>query len=302
MDLVVRVARIPAPGETVPGSDLLAIPGGRGGVGASLAVATARLGCNTHLVARVGADDLGSRLLASLESHAVSTTFVTVTESAASGTTLVLDENSSPAAIISPGANALLSPDDIDRALPLIRTAGAVLLHLGIPLPTALHTLRVCHRARVPVILDPSPLPTGTQLPPELLGVSILTPNLTQAATLLASPPNLDPQHLATELLAKGPSIVILKLGDLGALHATTNPNSPPTFLQVPAFKVKVKDPSGAGTAFSAAIAVARAESMPPHQSLRFANATAALACTQPGLQSALPSRADVNDLVNRWG
>lgn len=307
MDLVVRTPGMPAPGQTVLGSDLATHPGGKG---ANQAVAAARLGATTHIVARVGADDFGTRLVSSLEASGVATTFVTVTESAATGTASILvDEQSGENAIVvSPGANARLSPADVDRALPLIRTASVVLLQLEVPLETIAHTIQLCHKHRVQVILDPAPPPVPpAQLPGELYAVSVFTPNQTEAATLLglmdAKTPKAgratlpEPRQIAASLLSRGPSEVVLKLGEHGAMYAAPDG----TLLQVPAFKVKVKDTTAAGDAFTAGLAVARAEGLPPAEALRFANAAGAIACMNEGAQPSLPKRPDVEEMMRRW-
>lgn len=306
MDLVVRVPAFPVPGETVMGGDLMCVPGGKG---ANQAVAAAKLGANCHLVGRVGADDFGQRLMTSLESFGVSTTFVTVTEGVSSGTASIhvnatTGEN---AIVVSPGANARLTPDDVDRALPLIRTAHAVIVQLEIPLATVLHVISVCNRHRIPVILDPAPVVGGGKgLPAELFNVTVLTPNQTEAAELLGigdlrnnRAKAVDPKQIAVDLLGRGPASVVLKLGDQGSLYASRV--AAETFLHVPAFKVKVKDTTAAGDAFTAGLAVARAEGRPTAEALRFANAAGALACTEVGAQPSLPSRLDVDDVIRRW-
>jgi len=63
MDLVVRTLRIPVPGETVLGGDLVMVPGGRG---ANQAVAAAKVDGEVCFVARVGNDLFGRKLLDSL--------------------------------------------------------------------------------------------------------------------------------------------------------------------------------------------------------------------------------------------
>jgi ribokinase len=306
MDLVVRTPGMPVPGQTVMGSDLATHPGGKG---ANQAVAAARLGATTHLVARVGADDFGSRLISALEGSGVATTFVTVTDSAATGTASILvdEESGDNAIVVSPGANAKLTPEDVDRAAPLIRTASAVLLQLEVPLETIAHTIQICHKHRVQVILDPAPPPVTGQLPGELYGVSVFTPNQTEAALLLGlsdprSPKTAraalpEPKQIAASLLSRGPAGVVLKLGEQGALYASPDG----TVLHVPAFKVKVKDTTAAGDAFTAGLAIARAEGMPPAEALRFANAAGAIACMNEGAQPSLPKRGDVEEMMRRW-
>ena len=86
MDLVVRVARLPRAGETVHGSQLLQIPGGKG---ANQAVAVARLGGHAQLVGRVGDDSFGSALLTSLRDYEVDTRFVSTTSGCSSGVALI---------------------------------------------------------------------------------------------------------------------------------------------------------------------------------------------------------------------
>src|SRR6185312_7379189 len=90
MDLVCRCTRRPQPGETLPGQDLLTIPGGKG---ANQAVAAAKVAAPTdtvHLIGRVGNDDFGQRLLVGLREHGVKTDHVTVTERSATGCAIIL--------------------------------------------------------------------------------------------------------------------------------------------------------------------------------------------------------------------
>ena len=117
MDLVCRTPHMPAPGETILGGDFLTVPGGKG---ANQAVAAARLasaGLAVHMVGRVGADDFGDRLLAGLRNHSVQTRYVTVTEKMASGVAMILvDRKGENSIVVAPGANALVSPADVDAA------------------------------------------------------------------------------------------------------------------------------------------------------------------------------------------
>ncbi|MFN4243591.1 MAG: ribokinase [Tepidisphaerales bacterium] len=304
MTLVTRIPALPTPGRSVVGTDLRMRPGGRG---ATQAVAAARLGASVHLVGRVGSDDFGSRLLASLDQCGVNTSFVTISENAATGTTLALEDETirQDACVHCPGANQLLTPEDVDRAQPLLRTAAAVLLQLEVPLETVEHTRALCHRFRVPVLLDPSPLPPEP-IPKSLLDVTCLTPDEQEAGQLLGRPGLFasrsvhDPKQVLADLCALGPRSVAMKWAEHGSLYACAE-RSRECLLQVPAFKVKAADPTGAGDAFTAALAVAMAESRPPAEALRFANAAGALACTHEGAFGAMPHRSDVEDLCKRW-
>jgi ribokinase len=256
------------------------------------------------LVARVGDDEVGQRLVTNLEAQNVATTFVTVTENSSTGTASIMVDQATGqnAIVVSPGANALLSPADVDRAAALIRTASVVIIQLEVPIETVVHAIALSHRHRVQVILDPAPAPSGgaDAIPLELWNVSVLTPNQTEAGRLLGIPEvaPADAERVARELLTKGPAAVVLKLAEHGSLYA----DSKGELRSAPAFKVKVKDTTAAGDAFTAALAIARAEGKSPFDTLRFANAAGALATTHPGAQPSLPRRADVDDIIKRWG
>ena len=73
MDLVVHAARLPRPGETVLGATFQTFPGGKG---ANQAVAAARLGATTSLIAMLGDDAFGDALQAFLHSESVDVTHV----------------------------------------------------------------------------------------------------------------------------------------------------------------------------------------------------------------------------------
>mgnify|MGYP005850288681 CR=1 FL=1 len=181
MDLVCRTPRMPAPGETILGHDLVTIPGGKG---ANQAVAAAKLGGKVHFVGRVGEDDFGSRLLNGLQQHNVATEHVTITEGVASGCAMILvDRKGENSIVVAPGANAKLTPKDIDAARGLIKSASVVVLQLEVPFATVEHAIALCRKNGVFTILDPAPAPK--RLPKGMYAVDILTPNQTEAAALL---------------------------------------------------------------------------------------------------------------------
>lgn len=298
MDLVCRTPRLPGGGETVLGRDLLAIPGGKG---ANQAVAAARLGGAVHMVGRVGADDFGRRLLAGLRENGVATGHVTVTPEVPSGCAMILvDDRGENSIVVSPGANARVTPADVDAAEPLIRSAAAVVLQLEIPIATVSRAISLCRRHGVLSILDPAPVPPKN-LPPALYQVGVLTPNEHEAAQLVASSArrprrgrSQSSELNATTLLARGPDAIVLKLGRAGAFLIETG-GAPE---RVPGFRVKVVDTTAAGDAFTGALAVALSEGRPVPEAVRFANAAGAACCTRLGAQPALPRRASVDRLL----
>ena len=294
MDLVCRAPRIPAPGETIIGKDLVTIPGGKGANQAVAAAKLASTGTDVCLVARVGDDDFGRRLLDGLSQHGVCTEYVSRTRGVASGCAMILvDEKGENSIVVAPGANAKLTSTDVDRARAVIRRAAVVVLQLETPLATVRHAISTCRALGVPTILDPAPVPPRG-LPRELYRVDVLTPNETEAGLLLGRDRDLRPEEIARRLLSRGPGSVVLKLGDKGAVWRTANGHSQ----WAGAFTVKAVDSTAAGDAFTAALAIARAEGLKASQTLRFANAAGALCCTRLGAQPSLPDRGAVERML----
>src|SRR5262245_39796517 len=158
MDLVVRVSRLPLPGETLHAHDFQTIPGGKG---ANQAVAAARLGARVTLIGRVGDDAYGSRLREGLASDGVNVEHVAVASGCPSGMAVIaVDDAGQNTIMVVPGANHLLTPDDILRHEDVIASAGVMLVQLEVPLRTVAAALRLGRAKNLVTILDPAPAPS----------------------------------------------------------------------------------------------------------------------------------------------
>ncbi|MGP4003053.1 PfkB family carbohydrate kinase, partial [Streptomyces sp. 8N706] len=129
-DLVIGVDRRPEPGETVLGSDLATHPGGKG---ANQAVAAARLGARTALLARIGDDAHGRLLLESLRAAGVDTVGVLIGDAPTGVALITVDPSGDNSIVVSPGANARLTPEDVRNAGSLLAAARVISLQLEIP-------------------------------------------------------------------------------------------------------------------------------------------------------------------------
>lgn len=285
-DLIVRAERLPRPGETVLGGEFFTAAGGKG---ANQAVAAARLGVATTLVARLGADAYGQAALTNFQQDGVNVRYIKLDEGAPSGVALiVVDAAGHNLITVAPGANARLTPEDVEAARLAFSEAHVLLLQLETPLETVLAAARLGRALGLTVILNPAP---AQALPPEIYTlVDILTPNETEAQVLTGEN---EPEKAAQRLLAWGVKTVIITLGSAGALYAIPN-----QIERVPSFSVPVVDTTAAGDAFNGGLAVALAlgEALPA--ALRFANAVAALAVTKAGAQPSLPSAASVAEFL----
>lgn len=293
IDLVARVPRFPAAGETLTGSDFKTVPGGKG---ANQAVAAARLGANAAMVGRVGDDVFGGSLIEGMRKDGVDADHVLATPGAPTGTALItVDDRAENSIVIIPGANGNLSPADVDTWAGVIRGAKVLMLQLEVPLETVLRAAETAKKAGVTVMLDPAP---ARELPVELLRqVDIITPNETEASILTGRTVSdaRTAKLAAVDLLRTGVGTVLVKLGARGALVAAGN-----TFEHVDGFSVQAVDTTAAGDAFGGALATALVEGKSLQEAVVFANAVGALATTRFGAQTSMPSRQEVEEFLRR--
>lgn len=292
IDLVANTPRIPLAGETILGHDFQTHHGGKG---ANQAVAVGRLGYPVSMIGRVGDDAFGTELRAGLESAGVDTAGVATSPGASGVAVIVVAESGENSIVVIPGANAHVTPADLDANIETIRSAGMVLAQLEIPLETVLHLATICAHENVPLMLDPAP---AAKLPTELLkNVTWFTPNETEAAFFIGDPSNStkESQEIAKSLMSKGISGVVLKLGARGAYLASPDG----VMASIQPFPVRAVDTTAAGDCFNGAFAVGLLMGKDPAESARFAAAAAAISVTRVGAQSSMPALNEVLDKLN---
>ena len=192
--------------------------------------------------------------------------------------------------VVTPGANAKVTPQDLEMNLSAIRRAGIVLAQLEIPLETVEYLSNLCKREGVPLILDPAP---ACALPARIFrNIAWLTPNETEARFYAGSLDGDADDHARTaqSLLSNGCYGVILKMGSRG-VYVTTE-GTPGQM--VPAFPVPVVDTTAAGDAFNGGFATGLMLGNSPLESARFAAAVAAISVTRAGAQPSMPSMHEV--------
>ncbi|MBC6458345.1 ribokinase [Actinomadura sp. HBU206391] len=293
-DLVVRVDRWPAPGETVLGSDLETHPGGKG---ANQAVAAARLGARVGILGRIGADRYGEFLAERLRHDGIDTEHLLTTPVPTGVALISVGPGGENSIIVSPGANRRLSEEDVAAARPLLGSARVISLQLEIPMPTVLAAARAAAETGARVVLNLSP---ATRVPPELLRLcDPLVVNEHEAAFVLGSTrvsaqgsaPAFTPDGavsaagLATALLALGPRSVVITLGARGAVVARGT-----EIATVPSPEVEPADTTGAGDAFTGALCRRLAGGDGLVAAARFAARVGAAAVRKAGAQTSFPT------------
>ncbi|MEU6739001.1 ribokinase [Streptosporangium sandarakinum] len=280
-DLVVRVARRPAPGETVIGSELATHPGGKG---ANQAVAAARLGARVAILGRVGSDGHGEFLREALRADGVDLGHLIETPGPSGVALISVGSDGDNSIIVSPGANGRLTEDDIAAAGRLLSSAPVVCLQLESPLATVVAAARIAGR----VVFNLSP---PAVVPDELLeACDPLVVNQHEAALLLGS--HGTPERQARELLSLGPRSVVLTLGADGAIVAEGE-----DVTAVPSPRVEPVDTTGAGDAFTGALAWRLSQGDHLVAATSFAVRVGAASVRRHGAQSSYPRIGDLESL-----
>lgn len=289
IDLTFRTPKLPQAGETLAGHSLHI---GMGGKGANQAVAAARLGAEVIFVARVGNDTFGGEAISQYRAEGIDTSRVRRDARLPTGTAaIVVDDSAENCIVIVPGANGKLSPADVTEASSAIQQADAVLCQLETPLESTLEAFQLARVAGKLTILTPAPV---VELPDELLRqCDLCVPNRIEMEFLVGFPirSHEDAHSAAKAIRARGVKSVVITMGDSGAFLMDDAGAS-----HVPAVPIEAVDTTGAGDAFTAALAVSLADGLSLREAARHASLVAALTVTRIGTQTAFPHRAEVKE------
>ena len=272
VDLIVQVPRLPARGETVIGGRFREAPGGKG---ANAAAAAARLGVAASFVGLVGRDDL--------ERAGVDVTYLGESDTSTGVAAILVDEGGQNVIAVASGANADVAPAHVGTAFDsMVAEHSVVLANLEIPDGAVGAAAARASERRWPVVLNPAPArPLSREV---IAACEVIVANEAEAAALDG----------VDSLLANGAGAVVVTRGAQGAdLHRLEDP-----IHHQPVFPVDVVDTTGAGDAFCAALAVALAEGRDLDDAVRWGAAAGALACRDVGARTALPTRAEVEELL----
>ena len=273
-DLIGTATRFPRAGETLLGGQFSTSPGGKGG---NQAVAAARAGGRVVFLGAVGDDDFGVGLAASLTDAGVSIQGLRTVPGPSGIALITVTDAGENSIVVLPGANGRLTAlTDGDAAT--ISTAALLVLQLEIPSATVTAAARVAAAAGVPVLLNASPV---AELPTDLIAATtIAVVNQGEAAELGAALD--DVPHLVTTL------------GAAGSRYRGPDGSS----VAMPGFSARPVDTTGAGDAFTGALAVAWTRGDRPRDALRWAGAAGALATLTAGAAGSSPTASDIETFL----
>jgi ribokinase len=267
-DLTFWVPRPPAPDETLRAHRVAEHLGGKG---ANQAVAAARLGAQVSMIGRVGTDSTAPIILEHLRADGIDVSAVR-TVSGPTGTAVpIVSDDGQVSIIIAAGANGAVGPADADAAAAIIEAADVLLLQGEVSSSGSAQAAAIAREAGRRVIFNAAPVPDRADL------------------VLACDPLVVVNAHEALELKLESSENVIVTLGGAGVQVGDT---------RVGAFSAEVVDPTGAGDAFCAALAVALVEGADLLDAVRFAAAAGACAVGVAGAQPSMPTRSAVEALL----
>ncbi len=303
VDMAVRCSQVPSPGQSVVGS---ALSCSAAGPGPNQSVQAALCGCEVYLVSKVGGDQFAELARESLAEFGVDTGFVRVAEAKNTGVVVTLvDSKGENAACFYAGANSALLPQDIQAAEPVISEADVCLIHGGLPYEAVVEAIRCAKVHGTKVIFDPArPVESrciGGQrlgdLPTEFFTVDIIIPNLCEAAEMTdqSAASIRTAKLIGSDLVTRGVRYAVITMGKRGCMVVDRERAD-----QIAAFDVELVDQAGRGDAFAGALAACCAVGDEIRDAVRFASAAGALACTKFGTIEAMPTKAEIIELLQR--
>ncbi len=295
VDLVIRSERIPEKGETIFGDSFDIFTGGKG---FNQATAAARLGADATFISKVGNDSFGKMLRDAMSSENINTHHVTIDKDVGTGiANILVDPNGENSIIVIPRANMCINITEIDKAAESISEADILLLQLETPIDASIRATEIAKANNTTVILDPAP---AKPLPKHFLSqIDVLTPNTSETEHLSGIPTNsidlcIDAAKVLQQKLSQDRfAAVVMTLGKKGVLLVTNNQTE-----HISPVSVDTVDTTGAGDAFTGALATSLAKSKTLMDSVHFANAAGAAAVTVLGATPSMPNPSKIESLM----
>jgi ribokinase len=292
--LTMRVPRMPGAGETLSGGEFASGPGGKG---SNQAIGMARLGASVSLLTAVGDDAFGASAFELWKAEGVDAAAVaTVAAASTMVGVIVVEPSGENRIVIASGALDHLGAEDVARFDTAIAGADLLVVSMEIPESAVVAALLAGRRHGVRTLLNPAP---ARPLPESVWPlIDVLTPNRGEAGVLLGVDKTDDrsEESLALALADRTGGAVVLTCGGDGAVvvEAGTGVGTGVATRIEPVPVASVVDTTGAGDAFTAALAVALAEGATMNAAARFAARAGAHAVTIAEVVPSLPHRGDL--------
>lgn len=293
IDMVTFTHQIPSGGQTVLGDEFML---GFGGKGANQAAMIARFGVPVYMINSLGNDVFGNSYLENFKKEQVRTEFVLQIASPTGVASIWVEPTGENRIIITPGANNLMTVDQVENALRSIPDLVAVVGQFEIPQEVTAAAFKVAKELGAITILNPAP---AKIISAELLEVcDWIIPNEHEFAVL--HPENKLPT--SDEIILKlsktlGVNLVVT-LGDAGAMFIDKTGN----VKRVSVEKVKALDTTGAGDSFVGAFTYGISIGLSYLEAVELGCRCASLGVTRLGTQSSYATKSEVQEILLNIG
>ncbi len=299
VDIAIKCNQFPLPSQPVVGG---ALSYNVTGPGPNQAVEAALCGCQVHLISKVGGDPFAEKVKSTLAEYKINTDYVFTAEAKNTGAVVTMvDSIGENASLIYAGANSALHTNDIKLAEQVISETDICLIHGNLPEDAIVAAISYAKVHAVKVILNPArPLDKpdkAAELPMEYFSADVLIPNLYEAADITEhSAANIrTAKFIGSDLVARGVGVAVITMGKRGCMVVDRDSAD-----HVPAFEVELVNHAGTGDAFAGALAASFGANDDIRKAVKFASAAGALICTRFGTLDAMPTKAEIIELLQK--
>ncbi|MFC1739272.1 ribokinase [Planctomycetota bacterium] len=300
IDMAIKCNQMPAAGQYVTGSTLSYSATGPGTI---QAVQAALCGCEVHLISKIGDCPFGQMLKDALDEFNINTDFVFTAKAKHTGTIVsMVDSEGKNAGCRYIGANSALTSKEIETAEEIIASSDVCLIHGQLPQDAISAAIRFAKLHSTKLILNPA-RPLGIHakdektLPFDYFFADILIPNLYEAADITdqSNAGIRTAKLIGSDLVARGTGAAVITMGKRGCMVVDRNGAD-----HIPAFEVELVNKTARGDAFAGAISAYCAVKDDIREAVKFASAAGALTCTKFGAIEALPTKAEIIQLLQQ--
>jgi sulfofructose kinase len=261
-----------------------------GGQTATTMATCARFGLRARYVGAVGQDDNGLRVQAELPRYGIDTSSLVVRQGRNQYAVIVIDEQTGERAVLW-DRDDLLRMRDEDVPLDVINSTR--LLHVDdVDQGAAIRAARHARSVGIPVTSDLDRMTDRTEELVMAVSCAIFADGLPEQLT-----GERDHERALRRLRRRHDGLLVVTVGRHGAVALDGD-----RFVVSPGFSVKAVDTTGSGDVFRGGFIYGLLHGWPFDQTLRLANAAAALACTRLGAMAGIPSLDEVLALVQTSG
>jgi len=291
VDIILNIARLPLPGETMA---MHARSTAGGGKGANQAIAAVRAGADTSFIAKIGKDRSADFMLDTFRFDGLDIKNVTQDDKAGTGQAyILLDDRGQNSILIYGGANQTITTEDIKNASETIADADCLITQFETPLKASIEAFKIAKENKVLTILNPAP--AKTDIPEELLKLTdIIVPNETEAEAITGVHVVEEPSMVeaANKLHTMGVKNVIITVGAKGSFYSLGEKNG-----FVNAYKVNTVDTTAAGDTFIGYLASKLSPDLSNiEEAMKFASKASSITVQTQGAQNSIPYVKNLKD------